>query len=384
MRHPLMDVDVEESYSIQPASLDALAELPVPEGTQLEGLLARMVVINPRNPERTASAQPPTVKPGMVGLDAAQFERKLMDVLGALRRDPKFDPNSQASKDQLGDLATLFDMRPQDTRTVLRSQIGENKLRDELLTSVVNTVVGHGVHGQGFAADVLAQPKLTEDNYAAALAGLGTQDELAEPGRNALTKVLRGEMTTVPADIASNAPLLVGHQGRMAREAQEAQGTDTDAEAWYQLLVTELAKAKQPERQEMLLTGLGNIGDPRLLTLVEPYMVSPHASVRLAAVGALRRVESPLALERIFTAFVSDPTVEVRQELTELFSSLEPVEVVVARAAAAMQMQTDPVTRKRTLLVLANRTRSREFVSLFLADPEPSIQTIAKEMLTQL
>ncbi len=380
IRHPLADADVEERYSVKPAAAEVLAALAPPSGAALEQHLTGLVELDPQAVLEQARAPVAVTRPGLTGLTPEAHQRKLREVVAAMRRAPHFDPHAEESKPLLDELNMLLATEPERARHTLRETLADasEPVRGEVLAAVVSEALPHGAAGQGLAADVLATPGLAQEGYAAALAGLGTQDKLETSGRNALMRVLRGELTTVPPDIASNAPLLVGYQGRVAQES------GGDAATWFDALMAELSQAKDPQRQELVLLGLGNIGDARTLALAEPYLASPHANVRLAAASALRQVADPGALGRIFTVFLSDPSVEVRMGIADLFSEVGPLEAVLANAQAAMAGQPDASVRKRTLVVLAQRSRSHDFVSRFLTDPDPSIREMAQEFLGQL
>jgi HEAT repeat protein len=129
---------------------------------------------------------------------------------------------------------------------------------------------------------------------------------------------------------------------------------------------------------------LGNIGERATLALAEPYLDSPHSHVRLAAASALRQVADPQAANRIFTLFMSDPSVEVRLGVVDLFNELAPLDAVMAQALQAMPGQPDPAVRRKTLAVLAERSRSSQFVSAFLGDPDPNVRALAREYLGRL
>lgn len=377
IRHPLMDADLEETYSVQPAGLDLFPETDAPSG--LSRHLAGLRDVDARAAAEHARARV-EARPGMVGLKPEELERKLVEAVGALRRLPRFDSQAEDARPLLHDLASLFSSSPALARETLRAVLTDTAepLPAEVLAAVVSQLVGLGAEGQRLAADVLVARGLPEEGYAAALAGVGTQQRLEAPGREVLLQALRGELPDVPADVAVNAALLAGYQGRLARERGE------DTAPWQGALVDALATARDPERQEVALLGLGNIGERATLALAEPYLDSPHANVRLAAASALRQVEDPQAATRIFTLFLSDPSVDVRLGVVELFNELGPLDAVLAQALQAMPGQPDPAVRRKTLAVLAERSRSPQFVSAFLSDPDPNVRALAQEYLARL
>ncbi|MCP3136323.1 HEAT repeat domain-containing protein [Pyxidicoccus xibeiensis] len=377
VRHPLMDSDVEETYSVQPAGLEAFADTAPP--SSLEEHLVALRDVDPRRVAEAARSSV-TARPGTVGLEPAEVERKLVELMAALRRLPRFDPQAEDARPLLKDLVSLFSSHPAVARQSLLPVLTDLKdpVPADVLSAVVAQVVGLGVEGQTLALNVLASKGMPEEGYAAALQGIGTQDTLEWTGRDALLQTLRGEMLDVPAEIAVNAALLVGHQGRLAKERGE------DVSQWQGALVDALARAKDPERQELALLGLGNIGEPATLALAERYLDSPDANVRLAAASALRQVADPQAAHRIFSLFMSDPSVEVRLGVVDLFNELAPLDAVMAQALQAMPGQPDPAVRRKTLAVLAERSRSPQFVSAFLGDPDPTIRALAQEYLGRL
>ncbi len=379
IRHALMDADIDETYSVRPAPLEALASVAVPDARALAALLAGMVEVNPDVALRQTQA-PVAVRPGMVDLDPKQLARRLTDTVGAMQRLEGFDPQSEKGRPLMEELATLFATSPEVARHTLRPVLAstDKPVSGEVMSAVVNEALRHGPAGQALAADLLTVPGLPEQGHSTALAGRGTREDLAQPGRDTLMKVLRQELGAVPADIAANGPLLAGYQGAVAQKR------DGDYEEWFTALVEELGKSPAPERQEMLLLGLGNMGDPRLLAIAEPYLTSPHGHVRLAAAASLRNVKDPQALARIFTVFVSDPSQEVRLALVDLFNELNPLDGVLVSALRTMSAQEDPAVRKKTLAVLGFRSQSREFISAFLGDPDPNVRELAQLALQQL
>ncbi|WP_263452348.1 HEAT repeat domain-containing protein [Hyalangium gracile] len=379
IRHSLMDADIDETYSLQPAPLESLASVAPPAAAELGALLASLVELNPRVALQQTQA-PVAVRPGLVNLDPKQLVRKLTDTLEALRRLENFDPQSEQARPLMEDLATLFATDPELARRTLRPALSstEKPVGGDVLSAVVSEALRHGPAGQGLAADLLTTPGLPEEGYAAALAGMGTREDLEQPGRDTLMRVLRQELSSVPPDVGANGPLLAGFQGAVAQKR------DGDYEEWFTALVDELAKSPVPERQEMLLLGLGNMSDARLMAIAEPYLTSPHGHVRLAAATALRNVPDPRAMGRIFTVFLSDPSTEVRLAVVDLFNELAPLNAVLTQALQSMSAQEDAAVRKKTLAVLGFRSQSREFISQFLSDPDPNVRELAQLYLQQL
>ena len=119
IHHSLMDADIDETYSLQPAPLESLTSVAPPSPAELGVLLARMVEVNPRVALEQSRA-PVTVRPGLVNLDPKQFVRKLNDTVDKMRALENFDPQSEQARPLMDDLATLCATNMELARRTLR------------------------------------------------------------------------------------------------------------------------------------------------------------------------------------------------------------------------------------------------------------------------
>ncbi len=234
-----------------------------------------------------------------------------------------------------------------------------------------------GARCQCALVDVTAASTLSSDQRAQALTSLALVERPTAETVRALDRMADAR------DVGGPAMLALGAAGGAARE-----GGAPWADEAFEALVRRLDRATSDDDVTLALDALGNTGDPRLVPLAERAMSNPSATVREAAVAAVRLVRTPEA-----DAFVAsrlrardDVASRVGAIRAAAFRALDPL----GDALGAL-LGDDPVAavRARAVSMLGPRQREQAMAGELLlraagSDPDDDVREAARAWLRQL
>ncbi len=269
-------------------------------------------------------------------------------------------------------LAALFRVRPEEAAraadSILRGAVG-----GEPAKRLIGALGGAGTaQAQQALASVLGADGAAAETRGDAAAALGMTKHPTAGSKQALLAA----SASSDREVSSTATLGLGN---LARRMNEEAGDTADAIA---ALIRGLEGATDDAERVLYLDALGNSGDARALSAIEPYLAHAEVRVRTAAVEALRFMAG--VEQRIVTA-LGDHAAEVRRAAagTLTYRAITPL-----RSLVALVLQKDPDVSTRLELVNAIRLRKRQEPALvdLLAwsaanDPVAEVKNAAKGAL---
>lgn len=232
------------------------------------------------------------------------------------------------------------------------------------------------------------------DAGAAALAGLLEDRTLPTDWRGAVASgLIRGGNThekTVQALVGTlGEPDIRVHAlfglGTISRKLAEAGDTER-AEQTVSVLTRLLASKPSTIVAEHALRGISNSGATSALTVVEKYIAEPNASLRLAAVQALRLMHDPKATELLTDRLLHDRDKSVRRAAAEAASQQQPSADLITAMQNAVTSDPDQKVRKQLLETLVKWLPDKPELEETLAlvqqeDDRASVRDLAKHGL---
>lgn len=183
-----------------------------------------------------------------------------------------------------------------------------SKCRSDSRTfSLITSAIGSAGHAQAQAA--LSAVLQTRQNDVPALIRLISLLGMAHRPTAATEQTLQQYAAHASPAVASTARLALGVVAHDLRGEFPAR-----AERIVRWLEQQLTTAGSPSEQELWLRALGNAGLERTLPLLRSFLNSGDASVRAAAVAALRWLDTPETAERLQNILTHDRDVEVRRQ----------------------------------------------------------------------
>jgi HEAT repeat protein len=198
------------------------------------------------------------------------------------------------------------------------------------------------------------------DAGAAALAGLLEDRTLPTDWRGAVASgLIRGGNThekTVQALVGTlGEPEIRVHAlfglGTISRKLAEA-GDTARAESTIRVLTLLLGSKPSSVVAGYALRGISNSGATSALGVVEPYMKGPNASLRIAAVQALRLMRDAKATELLAERLLHDKDKSVRRAAADAASYQPPSADLITAMQNAVTSDPDVKVRKRLLETL--------------------------------
>jgi hypothetical protein len=229
-------------------------------------------------------------------------------------------------------------------------------------------------------AEVVEDARVEAPVRERAITALGMMER---PTAATVDALRRAGMSGDDASLRGTATLALGGAGNAARHA----GTP-EADAAFEALAARVASARDEAELALLLEAVGNTGDGRALALADPFTRHTSPTVREAAVGAARFVESAEADAWVAAKLAArdDEAVRVGAVRAAGFRALEPLGDALAALLAGDPSQ---MVRARTVSMLGGRVRRSPMAAELLlraaeSDPDGDVRTAAREWLRQL
>ncbi|HEY7373772.1 MAG TPA: HEAT repeat domain-containing protein [Polyangia bacterium] len=152
-------------------------------------------------------------------------------------------------------------------------------------------------------------------------------------------------------------------------------------------LLGQLAAAHTPGERSMVLTALGNAGDPATLDAIAGYQQSDDAAVRAAVAQAVRRIDGPQA-DAMLASLCADPAASVRLAAVSA-ADQRPASAALTGAVSALALgEPEFRVRARAVNLLAQWSPGPPAVADTLAtvasrDPSPDLRNVATGALTK-
>jgi len=249
------------------------------------------------------------------------------------------------------------------------------------------------------AADPLmdALASAGSEDAQAALIGLVLDTKLAADARiaaaNSLIRVPKPapQMIDTLQQLLSD-PLLREHAvfglGTAARRLREA-GEAERSRAISERLVALLRAAKQSDDQIRCLRGIANSAYTGALPAVRPFISSPDASVRLAAIEATRLMDDPAVDGFISGPMAKDGDAGVRRAAVQVAARRPPSAPLAAALTEAALHEADSAIRQQAVELLgrwlAKDAKLRGVLEKIAAnDGRPEIREAAKQALQKM
>jgi hypothetical protein len=172
--------------------------------------------------------------------------------------------------------------------------------------------------------------------------------------------------------------------GTIARRLRDA-GETTRADAIVQGLLVNLSKVSAPADQVDVLRAIANSGAASAFEAVQPFLTSSAASVRVAAVDALRLMQRP-EIDGIIVERLSQPDVRLQDAALDAVSVRLPTPALVAALERAATTGAKPAVRMKAVRILVQwlpqRPEVRPILRRLASDDElEQIRKAAKNAL---
>jgi hypothetical protein len=294
-------------------------------------------------------------------VDGASFGTLLADFAAA---DVKLRNRTMAR------LAALFRLEPeaaaQAAGSILRGELGK-----EAAKRLIGALGGAGTaEAQQALSSVLDADAATSQTRSDAAVALGMTNQPTDASKQALVKAA----ASPDQALASTATLGLGNLTRHMNE--QGSGDPSDVVA---ALIRRLQSAADDTERMLCLDALGNSGDARALSAIDPYLAAAEVSVRTAAVEALRFMAG---VDDKIAAALQDLAASVRRAAA---GALAYRAIAPMRALVTLVLQHDPDVGTRLALVTALQLRKRQEPDLIelLAwaaehDPAAEVKSAAK------
>jgi HEAT repeat protein len=212
-------------------------------------------------------------------------------------------PEVTKRNDAMVAMGALFRLDPSATaearETILHGQLdGESAARTAAALGSAGTP-----EAQGALRAIMASPDADSTRVMQATVALGQSEHPLPDNEAALQKAMKSDTT----DVANTATLALGSTIRTQNAEQLG-----DSDGPLQTLLDALASATTSAGKRVALLALGNTGDVRALSVIEPYLTSPDVDLRIAAATALRQMPGERAEKDLQTA-LSDSSYLVRR-----------------------------------------------------------------------
>jgi hypothetical protein len=266
-------------------------------------------------------------------------------------------------------MAALFRIRPEEAAraadSILRGALG-----GEPAKRLIGALGGAGTaQAQQALASVLGAESAASEARGDAAASLGLTKHPTAGSKQALLAA----SSSSEREISSTATLGLGN---LTRRMNEEAGDTSDAIA---ALIRGLEGAADDAQRILYLDALGNSGDARALSAIEPYLAHAEVRVRAAAVEALRFMAG---VEQKIIVALGDLAAAVRRAAA---STLAYRAITPLRSIVSLMLQKDPDVSTRLELVNALKLRKRQEPDLveLLAwsaanDPSADVKSSAK------
>lgn len=156
---------------------------------------------------------------------------------------------------------------------------------------------------------------------------------------------------------------------------------DADPLLFDQLLALESMSTTEGTLRQFL-NALGNVGNMKILPTLERYLQHGDASLRAAAVDALRRLDSPDAFASLSQLASTDPSPQVR---AEALGSLEKQPATLALPLLATALEDGDVSVRRAAVQALGQRDEPEATTLLQQardrDPAPAVRSLASKLL---
>lgn len=244
---------------------------------------------------------------------------------------------------------------------------------------VARTTAALGAAGtpeaQRALGEIIQSPDADSEKALHAVVALGATDHPLPEN----DEVLRKAMASGVDDVASAAALAAGSTIR----THNTEGSADTGEA-VAGLASSLAGAQSTEATRTYLLALGNSGDPRALSAIEPYLSSPDVDLRVAAVTALRHIPGDRADADILAA-MADTSYLVRRAAVDTIAFRPGASLV---EAAEGLLRKDPEESVRVAVLSAIYPRHEAVTSVMESiawaadnDPARKVREAAKQFL---
>jgi hypothetical protein len=152
-------------------------------------------------------------------------------------------------------------------------------------------------------------------------------------------------------------------------------------------LLGQLAAARTPGEQSLVLTALGNAGDPATLDAIAGYQQSDDAAVRAGVAQAVRRIDGPQA-DAMLASLCGDPAAGVRLAAVSA-ADQRPASAALTGAVSALALgEPEFRVRAKAVNLLAQWSSAAPAVADTLAavasrDPSADLRNVANGALTK-
>jgi hypothetical protein len=267
-------------------------------------------------------------------------------------------------------MAALFRIQP-DTAPQAAGAILRGELAAETTQRLIGALGGAGTaEAQRALASVLGADQASPETRSDAAAALGMTKQPTDASKQAL---IQAAGSSDPA-LASTAAMGLGNL--IKRMDEQGSGDPSDA---ITALIQRLAGAADDAERTQCLDALGNSGDPRALSAIEPYLASDAVPVRAAAVEALRFMAG--TDDRIAVA-LQDLAAQVRRAAAGALA-YRAITPMLALVTATLEHDADVDTRLQLVTALKLRKREEPLLAELLAwaaahDPAEEVRSAAQ------
>ena len=293
-------------------------------------------------------------------LDGASYQALLADLAAG---------DAQLRNRTLARLAALFRLQPEAAARAAGSLLGGG-LTGEAAQRMIGALGSAGTpEAQRALASVLGSDRASSELRSDAAAALGRTKQPTEDSKQALLKAARAS----DGSLASTATLGLGN---LIKRMDEGSGDASDAVA---ALIQRLAAATDDAERLLCLDALGNSGDPRALSAIEPYLAAGDVKLRAAAAQALRFMAGADA--RVAAA-LQDLAPEVRRAAAGALA-YRAITPMLSLVSAVLQHDADVSTRLQLVSALKLRKRQEPGLGDLLSwsaanDPAAEVRSAAK------
>jgi len=291
------------------------------------------------------------------GASREQFKKNLnlayiknASVPGVLRRYGRLETDKSQWKRRtrlLRVMTSLLEVKPEETMKAIREEL-KGELTDPTRSFLFSVLAAAGTkEAQALLLeDVAAVPSTSSVLQRSGLVSVAR----SRPGSTEAIQFLQDFASDPENELEKGMALLgVGNQlGDLMKSDPEA------GEPILNGLIEQFNNASSPAEKAILLSTLGNVGDPAVLPLVELVMASPHEILRSAAAFCLRLVEDPRADELIAFFLKDVVSLQVRKKALSAceYRSLDPLLVPIG---VIMLKDVDTVMRRRAITMVGSK-----------------------------
>ena len=275
---------------------------------------------------------------------------------------------------QMAKLKADFRRHPEDTQKVV-SYVRTASIADgqAIAGALGGTATRESLKALVDIANTADTPMAVRTNAIGALA-------IAQTPSADSVRALQGMTSDASPDISSASTLALGAAAAGVRDLDP--GVYQDA---IGLLLGNLSRAQTPEAMVLCLLALGNSGDPRVLAAAEKAMAWEDASVRVAAVAAVRFVAGSSTDDFLASAMQSDAAPSVRVQAVSTVEGYRDIGAFVPTFGQLLQTDSSALVRRAVLHALGAIKAEASAMALIASaarnDPAQNVREYAQAII---